>query len=335
MKRIAINGFGRIGKMALRVIFERHSDLEVVAINDLAGTAVASHLFEFDSTYGRFPGEVSYNEKEIIINGKHIHICADRDAEKLPWKELDIDIVLECTGVFRTKELASKHLKAGAKKVLISAPAKDAVDATVVFGVNEHTVDKKNHTIISNASCTTNCLAPVVKVLHEEFGMKHGLMNTIHAYTADQRLLDSSHKDCRRARSACESIIPTKTGAAQAISLVIPELSGKLDGFAMRVPTPTVSTVDLSFETEKPVTVESINALFQKVSQTSMKNIIGYEERPLVSIDYRKDDRSAIFDGTLTRTMGNHFAKIVAWYDNEWGYANRLIDLTEYIAHIK
>lgn len=335
MKRIAINGFGRIGKMALRVIFERHSDLEVVAINDLAGTAVASHLFEFDSTYGRFPGEVSYTDTEIVINGKHIHICADRDAEKLPWKELDIDIVLECTGVFRTKELASKHLKAGAKKVLISAPAKDEVDATVVFGVNEHVIDKKNHTIISNASCTTNCLAPVVKVLHEEFGIKHGLMNTIHAYTADQRLLDSSHKDCRRARSACESIIPTKTGAAQATSLVIPELEGKLDGFAMRVPTPTVSTLDLSFETEKPVTVESINDLFQNVSQTSMKNIIGYEERPLVSIDYRQDKRSAIFDGTLTRTMGKNFAKIVAWYDNEWGYANRLIDLTEYIADIK
>lgn len=332
MTRIAINGFGRIGKMALRCIMERNLDLEVVAVNDLSGTKVAAHLFEFDSTYGRFPGEVSYTEKEIVVNGKHIHVCMDRDPKNLPWKELGVDIVLECTGVFRTKEKASQHLEAGAKKVILSAPAKDEVDATVVMGVNEDIIDKENHKIISNASCTTNCLAPVVKVLQENFGIKHGIMNTIHAYTADQRLLDSSHKDCRRARSACESIIPTKTGAAQAIGLVIPELAGKLDGFALRVPTPTVSTVDLSFESERPLSTEAINAAFKKASENEMKGILGYEERPLVSIDYRKDERSTIIDAELTRSMGPNFAKVIAWYDNEWGYANRLVDLAVYVS---
>ena len=333
MIRIAINGFGRIGKMALRNIIERDLPLKVVAINDLTGTANAAHLFQFDSTYGQFKGTVEHDDESITINGKRTLVCADRDPTKLPWKELDIDIVLECTGVFRTREKAALHLQAGAKKVIISAPAKDEVDATIVMGVNENEL-KSTDTIISNASCTTNCLAPVAKVLHENFGIINGLMNTIHAYTANQNLLDSAHKHLRRARSAPDSIIPTSTGAAKAVGIVIPELNGKIDGFAMRVPLPTVSTVDFTFESEKELSFDAINKCIKNAAEGDYKGIIGYEERPLVSIDYRGDLRSGILDAPLTRVMGKNFAKVVIWYDNEWGYANRLIDLAAIMKNI-
>lgn len=326
MVRVAINGFGRIGKMALRSIIERNLPIEVVAINDLSGTEYAAHLFEFDSTYGRFQGTVSHDENHIIVNGKKILVCADRDPTKLPWGDLKVDVVLECTGIFRSKEKASLHLQAGAKKVIISAPAKDDVDANIVIGVNEEIL-KSEDKIISCASCTTNCLAPVVKVLNDTFGIKGGLMNTIHAYTNDQRLLDAPHDDLRRARAAAESIIPTKTGAAKAVALVIPAMKGKLDGFALRVPTITVSCVDFSFESEKELSVEAIHDAIKKASEGHLKGILGFETRPLVSIDYRKDNRSSIVDASMTKTLGTKFAKVVAWYDNEWGYACRLVEL--------
>lgn len=326
MVRVAINGFGRIGKMALRSILERNLPIEVVAVNDTSGVEYSAHLFEFDSTYGRFPGTVSHDENHLIINGKSILVCSDRDPLNLPWKELNVDVVLECTGVFRSKEKAGLHIKAGAKKVIISAPAKDDVDADIVIGVNEEVL-KPEHQIISCASCTTNCLAPVVKVLHDTFGVKGGLMNTIHAFTNDQRLLDAPHDDLRRARAAGESIIPTKTGAAKAVALVIPDMKGKLDGFALRVPTVTVSCVDFSFESEKELSVEAIHEAFRKAELGHMKGILALETRPLVSIDFRKDDRSAIVDASLTKILGKNFGKIVAWYDNEWGYSNRLVEL--------
>ncbi len=331
MTRIAINGFGRIGKLALRSILERNLSVEVVAVNDLSGTETAAHLFQFDSAYGRFPGTVQHNNENLIINGKKIKVCADREPENLPWKELGVDIVLECTGVFRTREGATKHLKAGAKRVIISAPGKDEIDGTFVMGVNEKSF-KDSDVIISNASCTTNCIAPVVKVLNDNFGIERGLMNTVHSYTSSQPVIDAAQKDLRRSRAAGESIIPTTTGAAKAVSLVIPELEGKLDGFAIRIPTLTVSIVDLTFETKKDISVEIINKAFKKASEGELKGILGYEERPLVSIDYRKDSRSSIIDAELTKTMGAKFAKVVAWYDNEWGYACRLVDLAEYIS---
>ena len=325
MLKVAINGFGRIGKMALRSIIERNMPIKVVAINDLSGPENAALLFEHDSTYGKFPGTVDFDENHLIINGDKTLITGDRDPSNLPWKELEVDVVLECTGVFRDKEGCQKHLDAGAKKVIISAPGKD-VDSTIVMGVNEGDL-KKEDTVISCASCTTNCLAPVAKILNDEFGIVNGIMNTIHAYTGDQNLLDGKHKDLRRARSACESIVPTKTGAAAAVKLVVPELDGKIDGFALRVPTPTVSAVDLTFQTEKEVTVEMINSAVARASEGDMKGIMGIETKPLVSIDFRKDDRSSILDAQLTRVMGTNFAKIVTWYDNEWGYANRLVEL--------
>ena len=332
MFKVAINGFGRIGKLALKSIVERGINLDVVAINDLSGTTSAAHLFAFDSAYGQFAGTVSHSEDSIIINDKKIAFYAEKNPEDLPWKELEIDIVLECTGFFRTKELASKHLKAGAKRVIISAPAKDEIDATFVMGINNHDFDPNKHFIISNASCTTNCLAPIVKILHENFIIKKGLMTTIHAFTSSQPVIDCSKNDLRRSRAAAEGMIPTSTGAAKAISLVMPEMKNKLDGFAMRVPSLTVSVIDLTFETEKEISKDSINQALKNAANNKLKGILGYETRPLVSNDFRKDLRSSIVDAQLTNVIDKNFAKVISWYDNEWGYASRLVDLAEYIS---
>ncbi|MFU0800475.1 MAG: ArsJ-associated glyceraldehyde-3-phosphate dehydrogenase [Xylanivirga thermophila] len=330
--RVAINGFGRIGRNAFKIALEKYpNELEFVAINDLTDAATLAHLLKYDSCYGRFNGTVEAKEGAIVVNGKEIKILAERDPENLPWKDMGVDIVMECTGIFRDKEKAMKHIKAGAKKVVISAPAKNE-DITIVMGVNEDKYDPANHNIISNASCTTNCLAPFAKVLHEEFGIKRGLMTTVHSYTNDQKILDLPHKDLRRARAAAESIIPTTTGAAKAVALVLPELKGKLNGFAMRVPTPTVSVVDLVAEIEKDATAEEINAAFKAAAEGPMKGILGYEEEPLVSIDYRQDPRSSIVDALSTMVMEGNMVKVVSWYDNEWGYSNRLVDLVNYIA---
>ncbi len=330
MTRIAINGFGRIGRQSLRVL-DNHKDLELVAINDLTDNKTLAHLLKFDSTYGEFEKEVHLEgEDHIIVGDKRIRVLSEKDPEKLPWKELGIDIVLECTGVFRKREGASKHILAGAKKVILSAPAKDEIDGTFVIGVNESGYDPLHHSIISNASCTTNCLAPIVKLLNDNFGIEKGVMTTIHSVTNDQKILDLPHKDLRRARSAYESIIPTTTGAAKAVSLVIPEMEGKLDGLAIRVPTLTVSIVDLVCNLKKDVTKEEINNIFKR----SEKNgIIKYEDRPLVSIDYRKKPYSAIIDGLSTKVIGDNMVKILAWYDNEWGYTCRLIDLCSFVAN--
>ena len=330
--RVAINGFGRIGRNAFKIALEKYpNELEFVAINDLTDAATLAHLLKYDSCYGRFNGTVEAKEGAIVVNGKEIKILAERDPENLPWKDMGVDIVMECTGIFRDKEKAMKHIKAGAKKVVISAPAKNE-DITIVMGVDEDKYDPANHNIISNASCTTNCLAPFAKVLHEEFGIKRGLMTTVHSYTNDQKILDLPHKDLRRARAAAESIIPTTTGAAKAVALVLPELKGKLNGFAMRVPTPTVSVVDLVAEIEKDATAEEINAAFKAAAEGPMKGILGYEEEPLVSIDYRQDPRSSIVDALSTMVMEGNMVKVVSWYDNEWGYSNRLVDLVNYIA---
>ncbi len=330
MKKVAINGFGRIGRMALASILKRKMNLEVVAINDLAPAETMAHLFEFDSTYGKFEGEVSYTENSMTVNGKEIPIYTEKDPTVLPWKELEVDLVLECTGVFRTRETASQHLVAGAKRVVLSAPAKSEIDGTFVMGVNEAQYDPEKHFIISNASCTTNGLAPVAKVLHEKFGIEKGLMTTIHSYTGDQRLLDAPHKDLRRARSANLSMVPTTTGAAKAVALVIPELDGKLNGCAVRVPTPTVSIVDLTVNLNRATSKEEINEELKKASENELAGILGYEERPLVSVDYKMDSRSSIVDAKATQLIGNNMVKILAWYDNEWGYANRLVELAQY-----
>lgn len=331
MTKIAINGFGRIGRMALHAIINKNLPLEVVAINDLADTATLAHLFHYDSTFGVFHGDVQSDEKSITINGKKILVFAEKDPEVLSWKDLDIEIVLECTGFFCKKEGAEKHIKAGAKRVIISAPGKGEIDGTFVIGVNDKTFDPAKHFIISNASCTTNGLAPVAKVLHESFGIVNGLMTTIHSFTGDQRLLDAPHKDLRRARNATSSMVPTTTGAAKAVGLVIPELKGKLNGFAVRVPTPDVSVVDLTVNLEREATAEEINAAFLKASENELKGILGYEARPLVSRDFLGDDRSTIVDGMSTVTIGK-MAKILAWYDNEWGYALRLAELASIVA---
>jgi len=327
-KRIAINGFGRIGRMVLRVLMEHHSDsIEVVAINDLASLTDIAHLFEFDSTYGRWKGSVDCTENTLRINGSSIHVYSKKDPENLPWKDLEIDTVLECTGVFRTREGMQKHITAGAKKVLLSAPAKGDIDGTFVVGVNEDTYNPKTHILVSNASCTTNCLAPVAKVLHTSFGIISGLMTTIHSYTGDQRILDSPHKDLRRARSAGQNIIPTTTGAAKAVALVLPELKGKLNGMAFRVPTATVSVVDLVVQLEKKASAEEVNKALCSASLNELQGILGYEEKPLVSKDFLQESRSSIVDASLTQDMGNGLVKIVAWYDNEWGYSCRLADM--------
>lgn len=319
--RVAINGYGRIGRCILRSIFEsnRQNEFEVVAINDLSGIEVTSHLTRFDSTHGHFGANVSIEGNMLIVDGHSIQVIAERNPVNLPWKDLNIDIVFECTGFFTNREAAMQHITAGAKKVLISAPGKD-VDATIVYGVN-HSILKASDTVVSNASCTTNCLAPVVKPLNDGLGIEHGLLNTVHAYTKDQMLLDGSHKDLRRARSATQSIIPTKTGAAAAVGLVLPELDGKLDGFAMRVPVLNVSVIDLTFTAKRETTVEEVNNLVRQAKS----RILQINEDPLVSCDFNHNPASAIFDATQTKVLGN-LVKIVAWYDNEWGFSNRMID---------
>ncbi|MBV9576213.1 MAG: type I glyceraldehyde-3-phosphate dehydrogenase [Gammaproteobacteria bacterium] len=324
--RIAINGYGRIGRNILRAHYEKklHKNIQIVAINDLGDINTNVHLTRHDTTHGKFPGDVSLSGHDMIVNGDKIRVVAERDPKKLPWKELNIDIVFECTGFFTTKEKAAAHLEAGAKKVIISAPA-TGVDATIVFGVNDNVL-KADDTVISNASCTTNCLATLVKPLHEVIGINSGLMNTVHAFTNDQSLLDVSHSDLRRSRSATQSIIPTKTGAASALGLVLPELNGKLDGFAVRVPTINVSLVDLTFEAKRTTTVEEINDVVRKAANGPMKGILAFNDEQLVSIDFNHHSASAIFDVFGTKVIGN-LVKVLAWYDNEWGFSNRMLDV--------
>ncbi|CAM2840785.1 type I glyceraldehyde-3-phosphate dehydrogenase [Legionella worsleiensis] len=319
--RVAINGYGRIGRCILRSIFEynRQNEFEVVAINDLSGIDVTAHLTRHDSTHGHFGSSVSVEGNTLIVDGHKIQVIAERNPLNLPWNTLDIDIVFECTGFFTTRDAAMQHITAGAKKVLISAPGKE-VDATIVYGVNHHLL-KASDKIVSNASCTTNCLAPVVKPLHDALGIEHGLVNTVHAYTKDQMLLDGSHKDLRRARSATQSIIPTKTGAAAAVGLVLPELAGKLDGFAMRVPVLNVSVIDLTFTAKRNTTVEEVNSIVRQAKS----RILQINDDPLVSCDFNHNPASSIFDATQTKVLGN-LVKIVAWYDNEWGFSNRMLD---------
>lgn len=324
--RIAINGYGRIGRNILRAHYEKklHPEIQIVAINDLGDPNTNAYLTRYDTTHGKFPGEVTVSGNEMIVNGDKIRVVQERDPKKLPWKELNVDIVFECTGLFTSKEKASMHLEAGAKKVIISAPGTD-VDATVVFGVNEHVL-KASDTVISNASCTTNCLAPLVKVLNDSLSVVSGLMNTIHAFTNDQHLLDVYHSDLRRARSATQSIIPTKTGAAAAVGLVLPELNGKLDGFSVRVPTVNVSLVDLTFEAKRPTSVEEVNEIVRKAANGPLKGILAYNEEQLVSVDFNHNSASSIFDTFGTRAIGN-LVKVLAWYDNEWGFSNRMLDV--------
>ena len=328
--RIAINGFGRIGRNFLRAS-NGYKELEIVAINDLTDAKALAHLLKYDSVHGIFAADVQADDSSLTVDGKKIKISAERSPEKLPWKDLDIDFVIESTGLFTDRANAAKHLDAGAKRVIISAPAKEP-DVTVCMGINEETLDPAKHKIISNASCTTNCLAPVAKVLHKEFGIIRGLMTTVHSYTNDQRILDLPHKDLRRARAAALSMIPSTTGAAKAIGLVLPELKGKLDGFAMRVTTPNVSAVDLVAELNKDVTEADINAVMKKWAESPMKGILQYTEDPLVSIDFNGNPHSSIFDATLTKVMEKRMVKVIAWYDNEWGYSSRLRDLAIYIS---
>jgi glyceraldehyde 3-phosphate dehydrogenase len=325
--KVGINGFGRIGRLTYRALLTK-SDVEVVAINDLTDAKTLAHLFKYDSVHGKFNGEVSVDGDSIIINGHKMKVMAEKDPANLPWGAIGVDIVVECTGIFRTREKMSKHLTAGAKKVVLSVPSdnKEDVDATIVLGVNDDTLtpDMK---LVSNASCTTNCLAPIAKVLHDNFGIKNGLMNTIHSYTNDQIILDAPHKDLRRARAAAVSIIPTKTGAAKAIGLVIPDLDGKLDGFAVRVPTPDGSLVDLTVELNRTVTKDEIHAAMKAAAHGPMKGILEYLDEPLVSCDIIGNSHSSIFDSGLTKVIGGNFVKIVSWYDNEYGYSCRLADL--------
>lgn len=326
--RVAINGYGRIGRNILRAHYEskRHKDIQIVAINDLGDVNTNAHLTRFDTTHGKFPGDVTVSGNNMIINGDTIRVVAERDPKKLPWKELNIDVVFECTGFFTSKEKASAHLEAGAKKVIISAPGTE-VDATVVYGVNHHIL-KATDTVISNASCTTNCLAPLAKALHESIGIVSGLMNTVHSYTNDQALIDVYHTDLRRARAAAHSMIPTKTGAAAAVGLVLPELNGKLDGFSIRVPTINVSVVDLTFIAKRETTVEEVNKVLIAASQSSgLKNILEINEQPLVSVDFNHHPASSIADVTQTKVIGN-LVKVLSWYDNEWGFSNRMLDVT-------
>ena len=332
--KVGINGFGRIGRNVLRIVEGMPKDsFEIVAINARAEADTLAHLFKYDSCYGIFKGDVEVKDEEtIIINGNEIKILRYGDPSQIPWNELGVDLVIESTGKFVKREDCMKHIENGAKKVIITAPGKNE-DKTIVMGVNEDKYDEKVHNIISNASCTTNCLAPFAKVLDKEFGIEEGLMTTIHAYTNDQRILDKTHKDLRRARSAGESMIPTTTGAAKAVAKVLPQLEGKLNGFAVRVPTPTVSLVDLVCVLKKDATVEEVNSAFKKASENEMKGILGYSELPLVSIDYRGDERSSIIDGLSTMAMGSRMFKIVSWYDNEWGYSSRTVDLVDFVAN--
>jgi glyceraldehyde 3-phosphate dehydrogenase len=328
--KIGINGFGRIGRNYFRAALAKGTDIEIVAVNDLTDNAALAHLLKFDSITGRLDATVELDGDSIIVDGKPIKVLAERDPANLPWGELGVDIVVESTGFFTKAEDAQKHIDAGAKKVLISAPA-TGDDATIVLGVNEGIYDPANHHIISNASCTTNSLAPLMKVFLDNFGVERGLMTTVHAYTADQNLQDGPHKDPRRARAAAVNIVPTSTGAAKAIGLVIPELSGKLDGYALRVPVPTGSITDVTLQTSTPVTVEQINAAYKAAAEGDLKGILLYSEDPLVSSDITTDPHSSIYDSGLTKVIGN-MVKITSWYDNEWGYSNRLVDLTKYVA---
>ncbi|MFZ9081062.1 MAG: type I glyceraldehyde-3-phosphate dehydrogenase [Burkholderiaceae bacterium] len=328
--KVAINGYGRIGRNVLRAHYEggKRHDIEIVAINDLGKPETNAHLTQYDTAHGKFPGTVSVDGDCMVVNGDRIKVLANRNPAELPWKDLGVDVVLECTGFFTSKEKASAHLAGGAKKVVISAPGGKDVDATVVFGVNQNVL-KASHTVISNASCTTNCLAPMAKVLHESLGIESGLMTTIHAYTNDQVLTDVYHEDLRRARSATMSMIPTKTGAAAAVGLVLPDLNGKLDGFAMRVPTINVSVVDLSFMSKKATTADEVNALLKAASEGPLKGVLGYNVAPLVSIDFNHDAHSSVFDATQTRvSTDGRLVKVLSWYDNEWGFSNRMLDTT-------
>ncbi|MAE68472.1 type I glyceraldehyde-3-phosphate dehydrogenase [bacterium] len=330
---LAINGFGRIGRQALRIIQEKNLPINVVLINDLTDAETLAHLFEWDSTYGHHEcGDACYKDGMLTTEHGQIRVTASKDPSTLPHKELGVDVVLECTGVFRTRDLAAAHLQAGAKKVIISAPCKDTPDATFVIGVNEGSYDPENHHVVSNASCTTNCIAPLAKVLHDSFGIKHGFMTTIHSYTNDQRLLDLPHKDLRRARAAAENIIPTTTGAAKSVALVIPELEGKLDGISVRVPTPTGSITDLVCSVEKDADADAINAALKTAAEGPMKGVLGFEERPLVLKDFVGDPRSSIIDAQNTKVHkeGNEtLVKLLSWYDNEWGYSCRLVELAQ------
>lgn len=329
--KVAINGFGRIGRQTLRAALARNSKIGIAAVNDLVPVEMLAHLFEFDSVYGRFDGAVETGDNFLKIAGKEIKVFAEKDPANLPWQDLEVDIVIESTGFFCDREGAAKHLAAGAKVVIISAPGK-GVDGTFVRGVNCADFDPKTMPVVSMASCTTNCLAPVAKVLHEKFGIEKGLMTTTHAYTSDQRLIDAPHKDPRRSRAAALSIIPTSTGAAKTVGEVLPELAGKLTGISFRVPTPTVSVVDFVAELRKNATAEEVNAAFRNASENELKDILGFEKRPLVSMDFKGDARSAIVDAANTLVVGENLVKVIAWYDNEWGYSNRLVELAELAA---
>ncbi|MCD0503011.1 type I glyceraldehyde-3-phosphate dehydrogenase [Bordetella petrii] len=326
--RVAINGYGRIGRNILRAHYEagKKHDIEIVAINDLGDPKTNAHLTRYDTAHGKFPGTVEVDGDYMVVNGDKIRVLANRNPAELPWGELKVDVVLECTGFFTSKEKAGAHIKGGAKKVIISAPGGKDVDATIVYGVN-HTVLKASDTVISNASCTTNCLAPLVKPLHDKLGLETGLMTTVHAYTNDQVLTDVYHEDLRRARSATMSMIPTKTGAAAAVGLVLPELNGKLDGFAIRVPTINVSLVDLSFVAKRETTVEEVNGILKAAADGELKGILDYNTEPLVSVDFNHNPASSTFDSTLTKVSGN-LVKVSSWYDNEWGFSNRMLDTT-------
>lgn len=330
MVKIGINGFGRIGRCVFRAGFGRN-DIEFVAVNDLTDAKTLAHLLKYDSIHGRFTRKVEAKGNSIMVDGIEVKVLAEKDPEKLPWGDLGVDVVIESTGRFRDRETASKHLKAGAEKVIISAPAKDP-DWTVVLGVNEKDYDPEKHNVISNASCTTNCLAPVAKVLLDNFGIKKGLMTTVHAYTSDQRLLDLPHSDLRRARAAAVSMIPTTTGAAAAVSLVLPELKGKLDGMAVRVPTSNVSLVDLVVETENETSTEEVNNALKKAADTELKCILACTEEPLVSVDFNGNPYSSIVDLQSTAVIGGNLVKVLSWYDNEWGYSNRMVDLALYLS---
>jgi len=334
--KIGINGYGRIGRNILRAIHEsgRAGEFDVVAINDLGDANTNAHLTRRDTAHGNFPGTVEVDGDDIIVNGDRIKVFAERDPAKLPWGELGVEVVFECTGFFRTRETAGKHIEAGAKKVVISAPGGADIDGTFVYGVNDDTLTA-DHNIISNASCTTNCLAPLVKPLHEAIGVKHGIMTTIHAYTNDQVLTDVYHSDLRRARSATMSQIPTSTGAAKAVGLVLPELNGKLDGFSMRVPTINVSVVDLSFVAERDTTVDEINDILKAASEGPLKGVLAYNDEPLVSVDFNHDPASSTYDATLTKVIGGSLVKVCSWYDNEWGFSNRMLDITVALLNAK
>ncbi len=334
--KIGINGYGRIGRNILRAIHEsgRAGEFDVVAINDLGDSNANAHLTRRDTAHGPFPGTVEVDGDEIIVNGDRIKVFAERDPAKLPWGELGVEVVFECTGFFRTRETAGKHIEAGAKKVVISAPGGADIDGTIVYGVNHETLTA-DHNIISNASCTTNCLAPLVKPLHESIGLKHGIMTTIHAYTNDQVLTDVYHSDLRRARSATMSQIPTSTGAAKAVGLVLPELNGKLDGFSMRVPTINVSAVDLTFVAERETSVDEINAILKAASEGPLKGVLAYNDEPLVSIDFNHDPASSTYDSTLTKVLDGTLVKVCSWYDNEWGFSNRMLDTTVALVNAK